>query len=163
VPSALLDALRGDARVRMPGFVDESELVLAAACINVLPTYREGFGSVLVEAAAMAMPSVASRVTGCVDAVVDGVTGTLVPARSAPGLASAIARYLDDPKLCARHGAAARRRALEQFAPEGIWAGLFACYTAALGAARPAASGASPKRPPEVPCSRAPELLGAPQ
>jgi glycosyltransferase involved in cell wall biosynthesis len=67
----------------------------ATARINVLPTYREGFGNVLIEAAAMATPSVASRVTGCVDAVIDGVTGTLVPARSAPALVDAIARYLD--------------------------------------------------------------------
>jgi hypothetical protein len=99
-------------------------------------TYREGFGNVLIEAAAMATPSVASRVTGCVDAVIDGVTGTLVPARSAPALVDAIARYLDDPELCARHGAAARRFALEEFAPERIWAGLFARYDAVLGEGR---------------------------
>ena len=84
----------------------------------------------------MAIPSVASRVTGCVDAVLDGVSGTLVPARSAPALVDAIARYLDDPELRARHGAAARRRALEQFAPERIWSGLSAGYAASLGATR---------------------------
>ena len=83
----------------------------------------------------MAIPSVASRVTGCVDAVLDGVTGALVPARSAPALVDAIARYLDDPELRARHGAAARRRALEQFAPERIWSGLLAGY-AAMGETR---------------------------
>ncbi|MGH6896111.1 MAG: glycosyltransferase family 4 protein [Geminicoccaceae bacterium] len=135
-PTALLDSLRRDPQVCMPGFVGECELVFAAACINVLPTYREGFGNVLLEAAAMAIPSVASRVTGCVDAVVDGVTGTLVPTRSAPALVGAMARYLDDPELCARHGAAARRRALAEFAPERIWAGLLDRYAAALGETR---------------------------
>ncbi|MGH6916311.1 MAG: glycosyltransferase, partial [Geminicoccaceae bacterium] len=69
MPTALLDAWRRDARICMPGFVEECELVFAAACINVLPSHRDGFGSVLVEAAAMAIPSVAARVTGCVDAV----------------------------------------------------------------------------------------------
>jgi glycosyltransferase involved in cell wall biosynthesis len=136
VPMALLDAWRCDARTCMPGFVDACQLVFAAACINVLPSHREGFGSVLVEAAAMAIPSVATRATGCVDAVVDGVTGTLVPPRSAPALLDAIARYLDDPELRARHGAAARRRALAEFVPERIWTGIFACYAAALDAAR---------------------------
>jgi glycosyltransferase involved in cell wall biosynthesis len=136
VPTALLDAWRRDARLCMPGCVEDCELVFAAACINVLPSHREGFGSVLLEAAAMAIPSVASRVTGCLDAVVDGVTGTLVPACSAPALADAIARYLDDPELCARHGAAARRRALAEFAPERIWSGLLAGYAAALGETR---------------------------
>jgi glycosyltransferase involved in cell wall biosynthesis len=136
VPTALLDAWRRDPRICMPGFVEACELVFAAGCINVLPTYREGFGSVLLEAAAMAIPSIASRVTGCLDAVVDGVTGTLVPARSAPALVDAIARYLDDPELRARHGAAARRRALAEFVPERIWAGTFAGYAAALATPR---------------------------
>jgi len=136
VPRALLDAWRRDPRICMPGFVDQRELVFAAACINVLPTYREGFGNVLIEAAAMAIPSVASRVTGCVDATIDGVTGTLVPPRSAPALVEAIARYLEDPELRGRHGTAARRRALEEFAPERIWLGLLVHYAAALGETR---------------------------
>ena len=51
----------------------------------ILPTYREGFPNVALEAAAMELPVLATSVTGCVDAVVDGVTGMLVPARdSAP-------------------------------------------------------------------------------
>src|SRR5688572_32404276 len=45
------------------------------------PTYREGFPQVPLEAAALERPVVATRVTGCVDAVVDGETGTLVPPR----------------------------------------------------------------------------------
>jgi glycosyltransferase involved in cell wall biosynthesis len=64
------------------------------------------------------------------------VTGTLVPARRAPALVDAIARYLDDLELRARHGAAARRRALEEFAPERIWGGLLIRYAAALGETR---------------------------
>jgi glycosyltransferase involved in cell wall biosynthesis len=152
VPTALLDAWRRDPHICMPGFVEECELVFAAACINVLPSYREGFGSVLLEAAAMAIPSVAGRVTGCIDAVLDGVTGTLVPARSAPALVDAIARYLDDPELRARHGAAARRRALEQFAPERIWSGLLAGYDAALGETRAMA---------DAPADRAAEFFAA--
>jgi glycosyltransferase involved in cell wall biosynthesis len=132
VAPRLLEALRRDPRVAMPGFVHERELVFAASTLNVLPTYREGFGSVLLEAAAMAMPSVAFRVTGCVDAIVDGVSGTLVAPGSVPALVEAIARYLDDPALRDRHGAAGRARALEQFAPERIWSALHAFYRDAL-------------------------------
>lgn len=132
VDGSLLQAFRCDPRVCTPKFVDERELVFAAATLHVMPTYREGFGSVLLEAAAMATPSVASRVTGCVDAVLDGVTGTLVPPRSVPDLVEAISRYLEDPALCARHGAMARRRALDEFAPERIWSALYSCYIACL-------------------------------
>jgi glycosyltransferase involved in cell wall biosynthesis len=131
----LLEALRRDPRVVMPGFVDDRELVFAASTLNILPTYREGFGSVLLEAAAMAIPSVAFRVTGCVDAVVDGVSGTLVAPGSVAALVAAIMRYLDDPALRARHGAAGRARALDAFAPERVWARLHAFDADALGGA----------------------------
>ena len=47
--------------------------------VVVLPTYREGFPVVPMEAAAMELPVVATEVPGCVDAVQDSVTGTLVP------------------------------------------------------------------------------------
>jgi glycosyltransferase involved in cell wall biosynthesis len=146
VPPGPLEALRHDARVAMPGFVYERELVFAASALNVLPTYREGFGSVLIEAAAMGIPAVASRVTGCVDAIVDGVSGTLVPPRSVPALVEAIARYLEDPALRARHGAAARDRALREFAPESIWARLRAFYATALGERGVAAGSADDRR-----------------
>lgn len=58
------------------------------------PTYREGLPYVPLEAAAMEVPVVASRVPGCTEAVADGVTGTLVPARDAGALAEALRRYL---------------------------------------------------------------------
>jgi len=87
----------------------------------VLPTYSEGFPNVLLEAAAMALPVVATRVTGCVDAVEDQVTGALVPPRDADALLAAMVRYLDDPELRNRHGAAARERVLRSFRPEPIW------------------------------------------
>jgi glycosyltransferase involved in cell wall biosynthesis len=124
----LLNQLRSDPRVCLPGYVDERELVFALATVNVLPSHREGFGAVLLEAAAMGVPSVASRVTGCIDAIVDGVTGTLVEPRSPAALSEALGRYLDQPALRATHGRAARERALAEFAPEPVWREIAALY-----------------------------------
>jgi glycosyltransferase involved in cell wall biosynthesis len=81
----------------------------------------------------MQLPIVATRVTGCVDAVVDGVTGTLVPPRDAAALTAALRSYLDDPELRARHGRAARARALREFDPRAIWDALHAEYVALAG------------------------------
>jgi glycosyltransferase involved in cell wall biosynthesis len=146
----LVDRLRSDPRVRLPGYVYERELVFALAAVNVLPSHREGFGAVLLEAAALGVPSVASRVTGCVDAIVDGDTGTLVAPRSAAALTEALGRYLDQPAWRAAHGRAARERALAEFAPERIWHALAALYRTPLrprrsgrGAPQPASSRAS--------------------
>ena len=59
------------------GFTDKPEDYIACADIFCLPSYREGFGSVLIEAASAGVPAIASRIYGITDAVVDGETGIL--------------------------------------------------------------------------------------
>jgi glycosyltransferase involved in cell wall biosynthesis len=120
-PPEMLDALARDERVRMVGFVSEPPATYAAMDVVVLPTYREGFPNVPLEAAAMCRPVVATAVTGCVDAVRDGETGTLVRARSGDDLARAMLRYASDPELRTEHGEAARRRVLRDFRRERVW------------------------------------------
>jgi glycosyltransferase involved in cell wall biosynthesis len=136
-PPAVMRALASDPRVHATGQVADTAPLYAAMDVVALPTYREGLGQIALEAAAMALPVVASRVSGCVDAVQDGVTGTLVPPRDVPALAAGLRRYFADPALRARHGAAARRRALEEFDPDALWAALAAEYEALARDARP--------------------------
>lgn len=134
VPEHHLQALRSDPRVH---FVGEQRHILpyyAMFDMLVLPTYREGFPNVLLEAAAMEIPVVATRVTGCVDAVVDGVTGILVEPRDPGALADAIERLLADPELSRRLGQAGRERAMREFQPEKIWAELLKVYCELLTA-----------------------------
>ena len=126
--------LRTDARVHLLGHVRDMPALYAAMDLLVLPTYREGFPYVPMEAAAMALPVVATLVPGCVDAVVDGVTGTLVPPRDPAALAAAIARYLGDPDLRRRHGQAGRERVLRDFRPGDIWEATYQEYVRLLRA-----------------------------
>jgi lipopolysaccharide/colanic/teichoic acid biosynthesis glycosyltransferase/glycosyltransferase involved in cell wall biosynthesis len=122
--------LREDPRIHLLGHVDSMAGVYAAMDVLALPTYREGFPQTPLEAAAMEVPVVATRVTGCVDAVVHGVTGTLVPTRFPRALATALASYLQNPDLRRLHGAAARRRVLEKFRPQEFWSALEEGYGA---------------------------------
>lgn len=94
----------------------------------VLPTYREGLPTVLLEAAAMALPVVATRVTGCVDVVLDGETGLLVEARDAEGLAVAMCGYGANGALRRKHGEAARANVLARFAQPRVWGALASLY-----------------------------------
>lgn len=76
---------------------------------------EEGLGLVFIEAAAAGTPSVAARVGGIGDAVVDGETGLLVAPDSVDQLAEAIRALLADPERVARLGAAARERARARY------------------------------------------------
>ena len=125
-------ALRCDPRVHFIGPRNDLPRMYAAMDVLALPTYREGFPNVALEAAAMALPIVATSVSGCVDAVQDGVTGTLVSARDADALATALQRYLADQPLRERHGAAGRRRVLAEFRREAIWEAIAAEYRSLL-------------------------------
>lgn len=128
MPAEMMAAFRSDPRVHQTGFHPNMPLLYSAMDVVALPTYREGFPNVALEAAAMALPIVATSVLGCVDAVQDGVTGTLIPARDSVALADALRRYLAAPHLRTTHGAAARRRVLADFRPEAIWEAIAAEY-----------------------------------
>lgn len=93
---------------------------IAAMDIVVLPSYREGFGMVCIEANALGIPVVASNITGIRDAIEDHETGILVPAGNATALSTAISKLLDDPTKAKRLGANGRNRVKAKFSKERI-------------------------------------------
>lgn len=128
VPARVETELRTDSRVTLVGMDWNTPPLYAAMDLLVLPTYREGFPNVPLEAAAMRLPVIATRIPGCVDAVDDGGTGMLVPPRDSVALADAMRRYLRDSELRRTHGRAGRDRVLREFRREAIWEALYAEY-----------------------------------
>ena len=117
---ACIQLLTSDPRVCLTGFVGDPAPYLALMDVLVLPTRREGFGNVLIEAAAMEIPVVASRVTGVVDAVKDRQTGLLADAGAIDAFIDAIRTYLNNPVLRQQHGQAGRQRVLRDFVPKDV-------------------------------------------
>lgn len=96
------------------------EHYMASADVFVLPSYREGFGSVIIEAAACGVPAVASRIYGLSDAVVDNETGLLFPVGDVSALFNSMLRLHDDTKMRERMGVKARERAISYFSMKYI-------------------------------------------
>lgn len=113
--------LRTDPHVHLTGRQADTAPVYTAMDVVTLPTYREGLPNVPLEAAAMQLPVVATRVPGCIEAVQDGVTGTLVPLYDVEALAVALRTYLQNPQLRQQHGHAGRDRVLREFSQEVLW------------------------------------------
>lgn len=91
------------------------EAYIAIADVLCLPSYREGFGTVVIEAAAMGVPTVGTSIYGLTDAVVHGETGLLVEPQSVVELTYALERILGDHQLRVSMGNAAKLRAQELF------------------------------------------------
>lgn len=96
----LVDSLKKDMEhVHFIPFTNTPEKYMAAADIFVLPSHREGFGTVIIEAAACGLPSVASNIYGLSDAVSDGVSGFLVEVGDINALSAAIEKLVADRGL----------------------------------------------------------------
>ena len=91
------------------------EKTLLNATIVTLPSYREGYPKILIEAAACGRAIVTTNVPGCRDAIESNVTGLLVPVKDAVLLAESISILLDNKKKCEKMGINGRKRAEELF------------------------------------------------
>jgi glycosyltransferase involved in cell wall biosynthesis len=114
--------------VEYVGYSPAIQCYFSAADIFCLPSYREGFGSVLIEAGAVGLPVVATRIYGIADAVVDRKTGLLVEPRNVEQLFQAINKLIGDKKLAKSMGEQGRARAIELFSSEIVctaWLGFY--------------------------------------
>lgn len=103
------------------GSVDDPRPYYAAMDVLVLPSLREGFPNVVLEAAAMSVPAIVSDGTGVVDSVVDGVTGFVVPKSDPVALAVTIRRLADGEELRGQMGESARKWVEEHFDKHQVW------------------------------------------
>ena len=120
-------------RLRFAGHTDAPQEYMAAADVFCLPSYREGFGSVIIEAASAGIPAIASEIYGITDAIEPGFTGLLHPPGNADALQSRMQQLADDPQLREVLGGQARLRAHRRFAKEQVTAALIEFYTSVVG------------------------------
>ena len=107
--------------VTLAGFLEGEELIRAysAADVFVLPSWSEGFPTVLAEAMDAGLPIVTTRIRGAVDHLVEGEHALFVAPRDVRGLASAVVELIRDPKLRIRMGSANEQR-VEVFDPHVV-------------------------------------------
>ena len=106
----------------------EPEKYMAAADILVLPSYREGFGNVVIEAAACKIPSIAYQIDGIVDAISDGCTGLLVPKYDINSLSDQMYLLAIDSELRQTLGNNAHERASMYFSSQIVTANWLSFY-----------------------------------
>lgn len=103
------------------GFTTEVEKYYAAMDVFILPSYREGFGTVVIEAEAMGIPVVVTDIPGPTNAMQDGVTGFVVPKGEVDPLVQKMDRLLNDLDLCKKLGINAFEFARDKFEQKELW------------------------------------------
>lgn len=124
---SLLDKMKNHPGILLAGIQYNIPLYLSIMDVFVLPTWREGFGNVLVEAAAMGIPVISTLVTGCKDAVSDGYNGILVSARNVEELCQKMLLLYNNNELRNKLGTNGLDWA-KNFHNEVIWQGLEQLY-----------------------------------
>lgn len=109
-----------DGDIRYVGYSPQPERYLSVTDIFCLPSYREGFGNVVIEAAAMGVPTVGTDIVGLRDAIINGETGILVPVKNIDELANSLESLLVDDEKRLKMGLSARLRAEREFSSEKI-------------------------------------------
>lgn len=123
-----LDQLYSDERVFYLGKLQDVVPLYTLMNILVLSSLREGFGNVLIEAAAMEVPVVAPDIPGCRDAVKEGVNGELFEKGNRDSLIAVLERLITNENLRRLYGRQGRLFVQDHFPNEKIWQGQLDVY-----------------------------------
>lgn len=125
---AFLEAHGLAERVEDRGLVEDVDSLYRRMDVLLLPSRRDSFPRVVMEAMCHGLPVVASRVDGLPEMIQEGVTGFLVEPEQVEGFADAMERLLKDSGLRRRMGQAGRERARDLFSPDAYRRSMLAVY-----------------------------------
>ncbi|MCU7542741.1 glycosyltransferase family 4 protein [Riemerella anatipestifer] len=101
-------------------YVQNTAIFYKLMNIFILPTYREGFPTVALEASSMELPVIITKATGCKEAIIENKTGVFIE-NSSYSIVSGIEKYINNPNLIQKQGEAGRKFVLDDFQQEKIW------------------------------------------
>lgn len=122
LPEDVVITIKEDKSIISTGYVgyDTIEQYYSLMDVFVLPSYREGFPTSVLEASAMEIPVITTRATGCCDSIIDGKTGIFV-GHDEIELKAAIMKLYDNAELRDKMGLAGRNMVVDNFRQEIVW------------------------------------------
>ena len=136
--------IKNHPRIHLTGYVADTAPYYRVMDVMVLPSWREGFPNVILEAAASGIPVVTTLCTGSRDAVVPEVTGLLIPPGYPVAIREAVLRLLENPQRRRRMGKAARAWVLQNYVNGRVLGLTVLCYKSLHERNRPVDTGRVP-------------------
>ena len=128
LPDQLIDKITSRECIHQLPFSDDIEILLAAMDIVVLPSRREGFGNILIEASALERPVIATDSTGCRDAVINNETGLIFKMRDVDSLEAVIYDLVQDKEKRETMGTNGGKWVRDNFDRRIVWQRLINLY-----------------------------------
>lgn len=122
LPEDVVKVIQEDEGIIKTGYVGYAEIEYYYALMNVfvLASYREGFPTSVLEASSMGLPVITTRVTGCIDSIIDGETGIFV-SHDDKELQSALASLYENEEKRKMMGEKGRQYVIDNFNQELVW------------------------------------------
>lgn len=110
------------------GYQSDVRPYMAASDVLVLPSYREGFPNVVLQAGAMGLPCIVTDINGCNEAIVDGVNGRIVPKQDADALFDAMKELVENRESFVKMAGVAREMIASRYAQPDVWRATLEMY-----------------------------------
>ena len=122
LPRDVVDVMKSNPKIIYTGYVSNALIEYYYALMNcfVLPSYREGFPTSVLEASAMELPVITTKVTGCIDSIIENKTGFFVE-HTVCELANVIERLYISKDKCYALGTQGRQFVVDNFEEKIIW------------------------------------------
>jgi glycosyltransferase involved in cell wall biosynthesis len=112
--------IKFDPSIIFTDFVVDSSIYFSLMDIFILPTYREGFPTVALEASSMSLPVIITKATGCTESIIENQTGIFI-SNDPKDIADKILFYMENEKIAKEHGKKGRLFVNENFEQTLIW------------------------------------------
>jgi glycosyltransferase involved in cell wall biosynthesis len=120
IENIYLDAIYSDSSIILTGLIIDTAPLYILMDIFILPSYREGFPTVVLEASAMKLPVLTTKKSGCIDSIVENETGMFVDI-TPEDISNKISHYINDSSLRNIHGNEGRRFVEKNYEQKLMW------------------------------------------
>lgn len=115
-------------KIVFTGYQNDVRPYLVAADVAVLPSYREGFPNVVIQAGAMGLAQIVTNINGCNEVVIDGQNGLIIPKQNEQALYEAMLRLATDRELTAKMAGSAREMVATRYRQQDVWEAILKMY-----------------------------------
>lgn len=123
-----MDIIQNNANIQLDGYQCDVRPYIAASDVLLLPSYREGFPNVIIQAGALGLPSIVTDISGCNEVIINNVNGVIIPKRSEEALYIAMRDIYLSPQRWQDMASRARDMVAERYEQTELWNALLEMY-----------------------------------